>query len=1184
MTPAGDQSMQFKKSFKHWTSLCVLSAHLMVLPLQGQPPLQIQGGDLKIPTSFPVEITGGDFPFTAGEAIYANGWKAELLTKLPMSQIDPAAFAKTSITEFNAFRANPYHILGLHLLKEIRTKHPEVPFTEAVKFTKGVAETMQKRSNEGFIKSGEDAMRELSTVVKIGFKINKIGADEILDMAKITFNQGRKPYDDLVQSGFENGYNGLVDPGLQRLFGMNDPASAFYAPGSTYSLMKEASDNPDSELAWAVDLYLQDINKVRHTTRGQPSELLRANPEAALHFNVDRLSQDIKQGFREMKEAQTLSANEFIKTLQSYKKAVETNTEAVQTHSELLKLQNEQMKTDLRLREIEKDHMVYRQIISAAQAIAPESKEVAVASAAAGAAMQIQVLLAAGLSAGATTAGIGAVVVLFVAAMVAIFSSGESADQVILREIGNLRNLLLSIEAKIDHRFREAAKHMDENFKRLVQRLDSLERFIRGDLKDISDRIRQSHADLEKLQDRTLMIGAVLHRSLRDSDARPIQAQIDSCLDTSPLGLRTFTETKYFECLSTFLTCATHHASDSVSLQEWMGPQAVGHTGIVDLQEEFARQFTGSLDWNQFRAFNEAMERTVSLHRANSPVAATEQAVQPSKDRIANPLLWATCVDAYLTTSKKRPELYRQFDPGQKKLQRLIAVAEPTQRAIAAHRNPELFRYLLNDYTEATRDFTKALLANLRTHRDNPKIDLYAAKDGLDQKALLALHGKPILTKLSPCAWDLGFQKFRSHNGTLEGLRPIEISGTKISDEAAKPFSDAMWDQVPEIFRIKAALGQGSIEWCYSDYGMDVLPTTTWDRNFEHFTGHPTFTLRARFLPADQNQAVVVSEFKLKSDEAIAWALHCWVVTDEGNRARFGYEHLRTRGVQGLFSDAKQKEEATKKYEAELAAAKVEYDKAANPASHAPYFRLAYGNDYKNAHHETMARWENGSLKEKLIQGKQIATMAEPLEKLRKAYEDIFKNDLQNKRIEVFTATLKEASTKGSELRNKLLRISGVRLQLIQAVMFTLPEAASNNQALRQSLTYLPDASAIVGGMERSRLREDQKGMVAKEFDLSNPEFIRFGEVTVREALLERLEKLDTLLSFELRKPKFASHPLLSETLEHLQLRTTAMAMQAKAETTKSEEAELEPKLWNIDDTQTLEKARAEFRKSALEE
>lgn len=1183
--------MHFKKTVKHWTTMAVLTSHLLVLPLRGQDPIVIQGSDgmgyvIEIPSSLPSELSGADLPFTAGDALYSTGWKGDLLAKLPMGQIDAPTFARTHISEANIYQSgNPYRLLGLRLIEEVYTKYPDAPIQDVVNFANGVANGMHKRSEQGQIKSGEEALANLEIVVKAGINIKGISPSDGLGLAKIAFAEMRKPYDDLIQSGVDGTYDRLVHPMMQSIRGMNNPYSDFYAPGSSYSLLKKASEDPSSRLAFAVDLYLEPTNKVRGTTRVSPSILMRASPEAARDFNIDRLLQDLKEvkhDLKDLRDAQTLSANQFVKILQGYKKAAdsetqatEKHTKAIEQHTKALEQQTEQMKRDTRMRQLEKEHMVYRQIIAAAQAVAPESKEVAVAAAAASAAMQIQMILAAGLTTGATTAGIGAVVVLFVVAMMAIFSSGESADQIILREISGLRTLLLALDAKLDLRFREAAKHLDEGLRRALQRLDLLERYIRGDLKDITERIRHSHSDLMKLQDRTQMIGEVLHKAMRDGEARPIQNQIDSCLDTSPLAIRTFTESKYFDCLSTFLTCATHHASDSVSLQEWMGPQAVGQTGLVDLQEEFGRQFGSSLDWNKFRAFNEAMDRTVLLHRASGP---EKKGVEPygSSARVANPLLWAACVDAYLSSSKKRPQLYREFDPGNKKLQRLMAVAGPIQDSLKKHRNSELLRYLLNDYTEATRDFAKILLAGLRTHRDNPKVDLYAEKGGLDQKVLLA-H-KPILKSLPPCAWDQGFQKYRGHNGRPENLKAFEISGPNISEEAAKPFSDAMWEQVPAVFRIRAALGQGSIEWCYSDYGMEVLPTT-WDRNFEQFTGHPTITIRARFLSTEPHPPTVAAEFLLKSDEAIHWAQHCYVVSDEGNRVRFGYQSLLNSAPDRYLIDPAKKEELMKNWRNEVEARKVEYDKAMNPASRAPYFRVAYGQDFRDALADLRERWDNGSIKTQLIKGKQTVTMPELLAKVQDAYELGFKSELLNKRVEVFNEVIKDAKTPGTQLHHKLQRVTGIRQQILQWVMFTLPEPAASNKALRDALGQLPNAWSILNGMERAKLKEDQKELVAKEFDLTNPDFIKFGEVDVREALESRLDKIDELLQSELTKEEFATHPLLSATVEQIQLKAPALPIQ-RVQAKSIAPADLEPKLWKIDDTSELKRAREESRKA----
>lgn len=1211
----------FRQSVLQYT--VVFTYTLSTAAVFAQPPLQEPSTPPAINeviTLPPLPYGGQSLPLSVGEAINSGRWRAETLSHLPLTEIRPDVFAISSVVENRiAADSNPYALFGLHLIEVAAFRHPEAKPEELAQFANNVVSLMQKKSPEAFQQEGKEAVDNLLKLIEVGAETaatEKIKAADVIFIAKLNFAEARKPYDNFMAAATQNSLRSLLAPEKISLLGATNPQSAFYSPGSSYGLISRARDAENKHLGQALDLYLQPYTKTPHSVTGEPAMLLKNNPEAARSFQIDQMLQltrtqltekatasegrpiqlapetaEAFQRFQNQLQQLGMKLQKTTEENQKLEAALKTQSELIEQNNKLITEANERLARQNRMADLQSQHMMYRQLISAAVAVAPESKEIQILAAGASTAMQIEMLLASGLSAGAATAGIGAAVVLFAVAISAILNPGKSGTQLILEEIADLKNMIRDLRSVMEQKFRDAERLAIDNLNRTMQRLDLMERHLRGDLQEIHQAILATNADLQAAQDRIVVIGEVFQGALQANRSSELNRKIGACLDDSPLAQKVLNEEKYFDCLTTFLTCGTHDASDAVSLHEWLGPKAIAETDLISLQTEANRQFSNAQDWNKFRTHLTAMERVRELHQRNQggEVLTTRQR---ELQRVPNPVLVAACADAYLTVSKRRPDLYASYDPGYTKMLKLIRAVEPAQKALDTYRDDTLLRDLMNDYSEAVRDFSAELVSQLRHHRDLPLVDLWSLDGGAYQPNLVKRFGPPVLTKIAAAPWDKSFGTAKGHQMKPEQLPPyLEVSGERKSAEAAKEFSDAIWARVPDIFKVKQMLGHGQIEISFSDMGIQGT-SDRWDRNFQYARGGPFVTLRAVFKPAGAGVEQWIEEFRLTTVEDLEWAMVCWTVNGAGNsaRARWPQYQQQQRELQSYVGPDKAARQAElSKQEASI---KADYERAMNPQTRAPYFDVAYARGLVDILAEIKRRWDDESYKHVIMRGEAAPQNVALTRAVTRAARQEFRQLVAEKRTERIRAVMTEITTAGTPLHGKLERLSGIRKLINQQIMYTLPGSFRANAELRGALSSLPETNGILRAMKSSGLHGAQKSELPMEFAIVDAESAQFAEIGIREALQKRLDKLDSVLQGEYAQNREQEHPVIKAVTENLLQRYPGFipSLPPKEGETLAVSAvaplrsEPPAKLWQIDDTQGLVKAREAYREGLSKE
>lgn len=516
-----------------------------------------------------------------------------------------------------------------------------------------------------------------------------------------------------------------------------------------------------------------------------------------------------------------------------------------------------------KLAEIHRDLAPARMVADMFRAFAGDDKRARVAGAILDATISIMAtkmaLAANAISEGAATGGyVGAIIGLVIALIQILGDSGPTMDEIILKEIRELRkavNYLIGEVADtrtlLNHEFRDARELVNMRF-------DTIEALLGAHF----DRVEAS-------QDQSLraLRGLELQLAEQKEDDRHLDRQKDfEEFTRRHLGRAEAIRSpeKFSDAMKHLLVCAAQRSRNVT----WTGTANPGLRG-EDWNERLVRSLGQGDLRNQVNVLYEAQSRLLGANLGSLPDVLKD--ITPATDGLSpvpNPRLWALCAQDYLDYAKEHPELYRGFDPD---LRHLRAVLDAGHRfQVASSRLAPLSATGAKDVTPLLKivDNYEKQIASLGAALEKQRSGAHPQFKGIDPGQTLEKLNVTIDPKI---AFDNGI--IRNCSTYSFGNKLSWPSGYADEFMPSPDKHEQYAKLIPKQAALAVQLKLGSLKFCFDDIGFIDEAVTydyrTIDTRTRTRTGAPMMALRLQFTAKDGTESTL-GWWKLQSDKRVA--------------------------------------------------------------------------------------------------------------------------------------------------------------------------------------------------------------------------------------------------------------------------------------------------------------------------
>jgi hypothetical protein len=241
---------------------------------------------------------------------------------------------------------------------------------------------------------------------------------------------------------------------------------------------------------------------------------------------------------------------------------------------------------------------------------------------------------------------------------------GPSPDQVILEQVGQLRNQINDLGQAMEARF----NHVDAELGEIYSRLNDGFAAIAQNLGDISAGVTTLRSGQVQLDQSLYQFESSLYQVIADQAGREIWKEIDASIGYKTTTGQDMSFAQYFEHSSFFYTWATSSAFDTVATR----PSSAAF-GAADLQRELSYPLDRNLNY-----------------LADLADAWRVPSIRPTGGKLPNPEQWSLAALAYAQIAAEWPAYAAKVQTA--RTQQIAAVGtliQQTQQAVAHNR--ELF-------------------------------------------------------------------------------------------------------------------------------------------------------------------------------------------------------------------------------------------------------------------------------------------------------------------------------------------------------------------------------------------------------------------------------------------------------------------------------------------------------------